>query len=141
MEKRTPKNFLFSIKASKIIPHVKKIKNVKILIKKFYSLVNILEEKLDCILWQLPPSLTFDKKRLKAFLESLDNSYKNVIEFRHSSWFNEKTYNLMERYGVAFCIVSAPSLPKKIVITSDFTYFRFHGEERWYITTILKIYF
>jgi len=127
--KRTPKGFKFTIKATRLITHIKKLKNVGKLVKDFYKLVDRLKEKLACILWQLPPNFKPTEaniQRLEKFLKFLNKKYRNVIEFRHESWWQEKIYRLLRKHNVCFCIVSGIGMPEKIVVTSKIAYFRFH---------------
>jgi len=105
---------------------------VKSEIRYFYILADQLREKLGCILFQLPPSLTLKLPLLKDFLALLSPQYKNVIEFRHESWHMTEVYDLLRSYKAIFCIVSSPELPETIVETQDISYFRFHGRIGWY---------
>ncbi len=126
--------FLFTLKANQEITHIKKLKNVKKLLQKFYSLAKLLDKSLGCVLFQLPPSFKYSDamlRRLKTFLSCLQQDVVNVIEFRHSSWWNDQVYELLRQYNIVFCAVSAPSLPEQIVKTSDVVYVRFHGK-KWY---------
>ena len=127
--KRTPSHFSFTLKAPKIITHIKKLTGIKKIVRDFYTLADLLKEKLACILFQLPPSLKFNKDKLQHFLNTLDKNYNNVIEFRHPSWWQEDTYNLLMNHKIIFCVVSASQLPQDIIITSNVCYFRFHGLE------------
>lgn len=130
---RTPENFLFTLKGSRYVTHVKRLKDVGESVAYFYHLADILAEKLGCILWQFPPSLKMDKERLVSFCKTLSPDYKNVIEFRHPSWFNEEAYDILRQYHTAYCIISAPAgLPEDTVTTADFAYIRFHGKTNWY---------
>lgn len=136
---KTPTDFLFTLKANRLITHVKKFKNVATLTKRFFSLTTLIKEKLGCILWQLPPSLHFDERNmllLDSFLSNL-NKYnksdsKNVIEFRHKSWWNKEAYKMLKKHKASFCIVSAPRLPDDFIVTSNVIYVRFHGVSKWY---------
>jgi len=129
---KTPSNFKFTLKANRQITHRKKIVGVKNDIRYFYILANSLGNKLGCILFQLPPSVTLDLDLLKNFLSVLSQDYKNVIEFRHQSWYTEEVYELLKDHKVTLCTVSSPKLPELIVETSDISYFRFHGKIGWY---------
>jgi uncharacterized protein YecE (DUF72 family) len=129
---KTPPGFTFTLKANRQITHLKKIKGVKSQVGYFYILADSLRERLGCILFQLPPSLTFDLELLKDFLLTLSPQYKNVIEFRHESWYREEVYELLQTHNVTLCVVSAPELPDHIVETSEISYFRFHGRIGWY---------
>jgi len=129
---RTPKDFIFTLKGNRQITHVKKLNDVKDLVNSFYRTADLLKEKLGCILWQLPPSLKLNLERLEGFCSDLDKDYRNVIEFRHSSWYCDEVYKLLKRNKLGFCVVSAPKLPEEAKVTSGFAYIRFHGKEGWY---------
>lgn len=127
---RTPANFKFTLKAPRTITHVRKLNNVNRQVKDFYKLANLLKNKLACILWQLPPNFNPNEKNIKkleSFLKVLNKKYKNVIEFRNEEWWQEKYYQLLKKYNACFCIVSGIEMPKDVVVTADFAYFRFHG--------------
>jgi uncharacterized protein YecE (DUF72 family) len=124
---RTPPGFKFTLKANRQITHRKKIKDVKNEVRYFYILADHLEDKLGCILFQLPPSLSYDKDLLKNFLSSLSSSHSNVIEFRHQSWYNQETNDLLHTHLVIFCTVSSAKVPGTAKKTAGTAYFRFHG--------------
>lgn len=124
---KSPAHFFFTLKANRQITHLKKIKGVKSQVRYFYILADTLREKLGCILFQLPPSLTLNLSLLEDFLSTLSPHYKNVIEFRHESWYTEEVYKLLQSHNVTFCVVSSKQVPKTIVETSETSYFRFHG--------------
>jgi uncharacterized protein YecE (DUF72 family) len=129
---KTPKNFYITLKANRQITHIKKLKNVNHLLKNFYQYANFIKDKLGCILFQLHPNIKKDIKLLEEFINILDEKKKNVIEFRNISWYNKKVYNILEENNIGFCIVSAPKLPEKVIITANFGYIRFHGKKNWY---------
>ncbi len=124
---KTPPDFTFTLKANRQITHLKKIKNVQHEVRYFYILANSLKEKLGCILFQLPPSIHFDLPLLEDFLSLLSPDYKNVIEFRHESWYQQAVYDLLRSAKVAFCIVSSAKVPGTMIETADTAYVRFHG--------------
>ncbi len=124
---KTPPHFVFTLKANRQITHLKKIKDVYHEVRYFYILANSLKEKLGCILFQLPPSIRFDLPLLEGFLATLSPEYKNVIEFRHESWYQDKVYELLRSHKVTFCVVSSAKVPRTVVETADTAYFRFHG--------------
>lgn len=129
---KTPSDFTFTLKANRQITHRKKLKGVKSQVRYFYILADSLRDRLGCILFQLPPSLTLNLDLLKDFLSSLSPQYKNVIEFRHESWYTEEVYELLRSHNVIFCVVSAPELPEHIIETAETSYYRFHGRIGWY---------
>lgn len=130
---RTPRHFKFTLKGSRYITHIKRLKEVSESIHYFYHLADQLAEKLGCILWQLPPNMKKDIDRLTHFINNLSLSYQNVIEFRHISWFDDEVYQTLRNHKIGFCIVSAPDdLPEDVMVTADFAYIRFHGKTNWY---------
>jgi len=130
---QTPGEFRFSVKASRYITHMKKLKDTKTHIEKFYSSIDPLSKKLGAVLWQLPANLHRDDKKIETFCKDIDNSFLNVIEFRHSSWFDEEIYSLLASYGIPVCSLSAPDkLPEFLEHKSGKIYLRFHGKEEWY---------
>jgi len=131
--RNTPENFVFSVKANRAITHYKKFKEIKGILKEFYKVCrNGLNKKLGCILFQLPPSYTYSEENLERILENLEKDFKNVIEFRHISWWNENVFKVLRENKVVFCSVSAPNLPEALVETSETVYIRFHGKTSWY---------
>jgi len=130
---KTPNEFKFSIKAPQIITHYKKFIQAKDVINSFYTIAEKgLKEKLECILFQLPPDLAYSPQVLTNLVKSLDNNFKNVIEFRNSSWWNKEVYDALKEKNIIFCSISFPDLPDVFVETSDTAYIRFHGKEELY---------
>lgn len=130
--KRTPPGFIFTLKANRGITHESSFADPE-LIKSFYILSDMLKEKLGCILFQFPPFKRFDLNLLKSFLDKLDIEKKNVIEFRHKSWYRREVYDILKEKSVGYCIVSAPSLPTHPEVTSKNVYIRWHGKKHWYV--------
>jgi len=87
-----------------------------------------LEDKLGCILFQLPPSLTKDLDLLKNIVKQLDVEKVNVLEFRDESWFNSEVYEILRENNVVFCSVSTAKLPENLIATCNAAYIRFHGK-------------
>lgn len=128
---KTPKNFIFSLKANKLITHNKKLKNTKKLLNNFYNLAKTLKEKSGPILFQLPPSLKKDTKTLNNFLKNLSNKYTNVIEFRSKTWFCKEVYEILKQNNTTFCIINHPKL-NYTKLTSKIAYIRWHGSKNLY---------
>jgi len=129
----TPPDFLFTMKGSRYVTHLKKLKDVDKSIREFYEGIELLKEKVACVLWQLPAQLHFHRDKLVAFCQNLSTQYQNVIEFRHPSWFNEEALDILKDHGVSYCIISAPDdLPESIHVTTNVAYVRFHGKSAWY---------
>ena len=120
-------DFIFSVKASRFITHMKKLKDPEEPIHNFLNKISLFKENLGPILFQLPPKWKINSERLKNFLESLPEGHRYVFEFRDPSWFDDEVYSLMASYQTAFCIydLNQQISPKKI--TADFIYIRLHG--------------
>ena len=132
--RQAPKGFVYTLKVNRMITHIKKFKGTDELIQTFYKLGDALKEKMGCFLFQLPPTLTFSEERMQEIVEQLDPEKKNVIEFRHQSWFRDEVYRELKKQGIIFCTVSSPSLPETIVKTARDVYVRFHGKGSWYVS-------
>jgi uncharacterized protein YecE (DUF72 family) len=132
--KRQPRDrdFVYTIKVCELITHIKKFKGTKTLIKDFGLIADLLGERMGCFLFQLPPSYRYTKARLTSIVGQLDPARRNVVEFRHASWWNAQVYSAFREAGVIFCSCSGPKLPNELVRTADDIYVRLHGPERWY---------
>jgi uncharacterized protein YecE (DUF72 family) len=126
------KRFVYTIKVSELITHVKRFKGTKELVRDFGHIADLLGPYMGCFLFQLPPSYTYTPSRLKAILGQLEHGKRNVVEFRHKSWWNEKVFVAFRQTGTIFCSCSGPRLPDQLIKTSDDIYIRFHGTKRWY---------
>lgn len=124
---KTPEDFKLTLKANQVITHRRRFKNTQSTVNHFYSLAEILGEKLGCILFQIPPQKSKDIDFLKNAVEQFDISKNNIIEFRHPSWFDEEVYDLLNKSEVGFCSVSSADLPDDLIITANTVYIRFHG--------------
>ncbi|HIE43787.1 MAG TPA: DUF72 domain-containing protein, partial [Candidatus Omnitrophica bacterium] len=128
---RTTSGFYFVIKGNRFITHIKRLKDCEGPLELFFSAAEGLKDKLKVVLWQMPPSLKVDIKKLEDFAEMLTEiGPKNVrhsFEFRDKSWFNDGVYSVLERYNSALCIADSPRWPSAKILTADFVYVRFHG--------------
>src|SRR5215831_7390429 len=122
-----PKDFVFAVKGSRFITHMKKLKAPKTSTKKFFTRVKHLEDKLGLILFQLPPHWGVSLQRLATFLERLPKEYRYAFEFREHSWFADEVYELLQQHQVALCIYHMNGYDSPAEITADFVYVRFHG--------------
>ena len=130
---QVPEDFIFALKASRFITHVKRLVDVEEAWTTFVQNALTLGSHLGPILLQFPPSYRCDRKRLAAFLRIAQRSVPKshplrlVFEFRHESWFCEETSDLLRRHGAALCIADSPGYPRSEEVTADFAYMRFHG--------------
>lgn len=126
------KRFIYTVKVCELITHVKRFKGTKTLIRDFGLIADILGERMGCFLFQLPPSHRYTKARLDAIVSQLDPKRRNVVEFRHASWWNKDVYEAFRKAGIIFCSCSGPRLPDELIRTADEVYVRLHGPKRWY---------
>ncbi len=124
----TKDDFSFSVKMSKYITHIIKMKDAKANINEFQDLIlNGLDKKLACFLFQFPPSFHYTEENLSRILQNVPHNPENVIEFRHISWWNEDIEKIFKKANLTFCNVDYPDLKSHIITTSNLFYFRFHG--------------
>ena len=128
----SPVDFLFCVKASRYITHMKKLKDPKQGLRTFFERITALGDKLGPVLFQLPPNWHYNHERLSTFLESLSKEFSYAIEFRDRSWLNERSYELLGRHGVAFCIYDINGFLSPRQVSADFVYLRLHGPGQAY---------
>ena len=126
------KDIVYTVKVCELITHVKKFQGTKTLIRDFGMIEDILGERMGCFLFQLPPSFRYTKARLNVIVSQLDPARRNVVEFRHKSWWSEEVYAAFRKAGIIFCSCSGPRLPDELIKTADEVYVRLHGPQRWY---------
>jgi uncharacterized protein YecE (DUF72 family) len=126
----SPSDFLFTIKAPRLITHYKQFNECEQLINDFYEAIQIgLKEKLGCVLFQFPPKFDYSAERLNLLIENLRLDFKNVVEFRHISWFDEEIYKNLAQNNIIFSGQSYPSsLPDEVIQNTSAVYYRFHGK-------------
>jgi uncharacterized protein YecE (DUF72 family) len=126
------KNFVYTVKVNELITHRKRLSRTKELVQDFGLIADVLKERMGCFLFQLPPSFRYSARTLDRVLRQLEPHRRNVVEFRHKSWWNPRVFKAFEDAGVIFCSCSGPKLPDELVKTADEIYLRFHGTTRWY---------
>jgi uncharacterized protein YecE (DUF72 family) len=119
--------FLFAVKASRYITHIKRLKDPEDSIKLLLSRAKHLGTHLGPILFQLPPHWHSDFERLREFLSFLPRGRHYAVEFRDLSWYAPAIYELLRRHNVAICLHDWSSQPWPEELTANFTYVRFHG--------------
>lgn len=128
---QVPDGFLFSVKASRQITHLHRLKDCGELLRHFFDAARALGGKLGPILYQLPPRMPFDPALLAAFVALLPRKLSHVMEFRDVSWFCEETFAILREHGVALCISDLPGSEAPTVVTAPPAYLRFHGGKRY----------
>ncbi|MDB6130020.1 MAG: hypothetical protein JWM04_1127 [Verrucomicrobiales bacterium] len=124
---RLNSEFIYSIKGSRFITHMKKLKDVDAGLDHFFDRIRPLHSRIGVFLWQLPPNLGRDLPRLASFLELLPRTTRHAVEFRNRSWLHPETFSLLRKHNVAHVWISSKSMPFETTVTADFIYLRFHG--------------
>jgi uncharacterized protein YecE (DUF72 family) len=123
----TPDGFVFAVKASRFITHIRRLSQASEPLSTFLETVSLLGSKLGPILFQLPPNFHADHEALEEFLKLVPRQSRVAFEFRHDSWNTPRTFELLEHYKAAWVIASSPDSEPIRKIVSDWTYLRFHG--------------
>jgi uncharacterized protein YecE (DUF72 family) len=130
---QTPPGFVFALKASRYLTHIKRLADLDQGIARYYERIEPLTktpEKLGPIVWQLPPNFQRDEERLESALSALPEG-RHCFEFRHKSWFTDDVYALLRAYGVALVIGDRKGLDfQTYEMTADWTLVRFHHGHR-----------
>jgi uncharacterized protein YecE (DUF72 family) len=120
----TPPHFRFAIKANQKITHRERLVVPSEALTYLLQTLPRLGERLGVVLYQLPPNFKRDLGRLESFLAALPSSPRSALEFRHVSWFDDETYALLEKFGVALCINDNDEFECPVKITAKHTYIR-----------------
>ena len=157
----TPRDFIFSIKGSRFLTHLRRLQQVEIPLANFFAQgVLALKEKLGPILWQLPPNFKCDPARLDAFFSILPRTHKeaaalarqhdgrvegrcwfdvqrdrplrHAIEIRNESFVCEEYITLLRKHRIASVVADTVEWPLLMDVTTDFVYCRLHGSEQLY---------
>jgi uncharacterized protein YecE (DUF72 family) len=127
--KKAPPEFIYAIKGSRFITHMKKLVNLDGAVEKFFDRIKPMREVIGPILWQLPPFLKKDVPRLDDFLALLPRTYPYAVEFRHPSWMEDEVLETLKKHKVALVSLSSLAMPIRFELTTNWTYIRFHGLE------------
>lgn len=126
------RRFVYTVKVCELITHLKRFAGTRTLVRDFGLIADLLGPRMGCFLFQLPPSFHYTPARLKLILAQLDHRRRNVVEFRHRSWWTEAVHEAFRETGTIFCSCSGPRLPDALIKTADEVYIRFHGVKTWY---------
>ena len=133
---RSPDDFMFTVKAPRLITHYKKFVEVTRELQEFYDTINKgLGKKLGSVLFQLHPRIVYSEEKLSQIIENMDKGFDNVIEFRHASWWRPDVMKVLKENSIAFCSISYPGLPDDVHKTSTTMYYRFHGVPKLYLSS------
>jgi uncharacterized protein YecE (DUF72 family) len=127
----SPPGFLFAVKASRYITHIKRLQEVGSNLEILYDRIEPLlrSPKMGPVLWQLPPTFRRNDERLAAALADFPPGQRHCVEFRHESWFADDVYALLRERNAALVIGDRPQVNsfQTHELTADFTFVRFHG--------------
>jgi len=129
---QTPTDFLFAVKGSRYLTHLKKLKEPEQPLERLMERATGLGDKLGPILFQFPHTWPANLERLKNLMEALRpySPQRFACEFRHASWLTPAVYGLLEDAGVALCLPVSPTVPLDVRLTAPWTYFRMHQGRR-----------
>ena len=129
---QSPPGFVFAVKASRYLTHVKRLRDLGPGVEAFYERIEPLvrSPKMGPVLWQLPPRFPRDEERLSDALTRLPPG-RHCFEFRDPTWFAPDVYALLRAHDAALVIGDNPSRPyQTFEVTADWTYVRFHYGRR-----------
>ncbi|HEX4608884.1 MAG TPA: DUF72 domain-containing protein [Urbifossiella sp.] len=127
---RLPEGFVSSAKASRGLTQFRKLNDPQPWLDRMEAGLSRLREKRGVLLCQLPPHFPRDLDRLDSFLGVVPEGQRVAVEFRHPNWDVEETYEVLARYGAAYCVMSGANLPCVLRATAGFVYVRLHGPDR-----------
>jgi len=119
--------FLYAVKASRFLTHMKKLKDPEEPLERFFDRARELKDRLGPVLYQLPPGWTKDTARLRRFLAVLPSGRRHTIEFRDPSWYADDVLDLLRAHDVALCLHDMRGSATERVAVASFVYVRFHG--------------
>ena len=157
----TPAGFVFAVKGPRFITHMKRLRDVEAPLANFFaSGLLALKDRLGPVLWQLPPSFSFDPERLGAFFDRLprtmreaarlakrhdrrlkgrayttasaERDLRHALEIRHDSFRDPAFIQLLRKHRIGLVVADTVEWPLLVDATADFVYVRLHGSEQLY---------
>jgi uncharacterized protein YecE (DUF72 family) len=127
----TPKSFKFCVKAHQAITHIRRLKNVEDILRRFVGSVELLERarRLGPVLFQLAPNFKADVALLDEFLAQLPPGLRAAFEFRHESWFADAVFETLRKRRAGLCVAESEERETPDVATADFYYARLRKPE------------
>jgi uncharacterized protein YecE (DUF72 family) len=122
----TPDGFVVTVKASRYITHIRRLRDARDSVELFWSRARLLGRKLGPVLFQLPPRFGADVELLASFLRELPTEMRAAFEFRDASWQTPVVYETLDRAGAAWVIPDRPWWRVPVVVTGGWSYLRFH---------------
>jgi uncharacterized protein YecE (DUF72 family) len=129
---KSPKGFLFAVKASRYLTHMKKLNEPAEPLQRLLHNASGLGDKFGPVLFQFPRRWAVNLARLGEFLDALRAHPRNrySFEFRHQSWLVAEVYECLRASNAALCLPIGWEIPLDVQVTADWTYVRFHGGTR-----------
>ena len=160
-ERETPDDFVFSLKGSRYITHLLKLRDVKVPLANYFASGMLgLREKLGPMLWQFPPQMRFDRERFESFFRllprstraaaslarryatrlddedgvsvKLDAQLRHCVEIRNESFVVPEFVSLLREHDIGLVVADTVEWPLLMDVTSNFVYCRLHGSEELY---------
>jgi uncharacterized protein YecE (DUF72 family) len=128
--KDSPRNFVWVVKASRYITHIRRLRDCREPVKLFWSRARALRAKLGPVLFQFPPNFQADVPLLKEFLGVLPKAMRPAFEFRDRSWERDEVLALLDGRGAAWVLADRPGARLPDVSTGGWSYIRFHQGRR-----------
>jgi uncharacterized protein YecE (DUF72 family) len=128
--KRSAEGFTFAVKASRYITHVRRLRDCREPLRRFWTNTRHLGPKLGPVLFQLPPNLRADLDLLRSFIDLLPKDMRAAFEFRHPTWESGEVHEALDRVGCALVLADRPGARVAPVITGGWSYVRFHQGRR-----------
>ena len=123
---QAPSRFLYALKASRFLTHMKKLKDPEDPLARFFDNARQLGARLGPILYQLPPRWPLNLERFEIFLRALPRGYRHTVEFREPSWYDQRVFDLLHRHNVALCLHDMQGSTSGKLVVGPFIYVRFH---------------
>lgn len=129
--RRVPRGFVYAVKASRFLTHMKKLKDPKQPLRLFFSRAERLGSAFGPVLYQLPPRWPVNLERFETFLAALPRTRRQAVEFREPSWYGPEALALMRKHRVALCLHDMQGSASGKLTVGPFAYVRFHGTQKY----------
>ena len=123
---RTPDDFVLAVKMSRYLTHIRRLRDPEDPVALFLDRARHLGPKLGPVLLQLPPTLRCDPEAIDITLGCFPSGVRVAVEFRHPSWFNDETQQVLAGHGAAWCLTDSMGRVSPELRTADWGYVRFH---------------
>jgi uncharacterized protein YecE (DUF72 family) len=129
--RRAPRGFVYAVKASRYLTHMKKLKDPEEPIQRFFTRAKRLEHAFGPVLYQLPPNMPLNLERFDTFLKALPRTRRHTIEFREPSWYVDEVFDRLRHHKIALCLHDMKGSATGKLAIGPFVYVRFHGPQKY----------